>query len=408
MLSGLAWDEEESTQESIRALKPVPPPSSEWPPSEIRRDTIVELDESSGWGPSTERAPATVSSAKVDDVLTHWEDGDPTRPQPRTRASSHSRETVAVESAAPGSLGDGSMDDHMPDSAIRRSSDRHPKSIPLPLLDGELDLQEQGTLQMADEEDMRATLRRDVVSLSPDELQLLPESLPSMRAPLPSQVVVDERLLGEVAALRRWLRFSLAMGLMALVVSAVLAVLLVSTPAGGSTLRLGSALGGLAPTIDTEPPPPVAAVTVEQGIKATTDQVDLRMIVDGVERGTLPVTVRDLEPGVHEVRFEGGEAFASEKRRVMVPEGEMVDLGEVALKRERVEVLIALSNPYASVALTPIGGLPEPVSGPWPKTIYLPEGKYTLTAAKRGKRAQMVMLDLSLDKPKREIQLRIR
>ncbi len=132
------------------------------------------------------------------------------------------------------------------------------------------------------------------------------------------------------------------------------------------------------------------------------------MIVDGVERGTLPVTVRDLEPGMHDVRFEAGEAFGVQARRVMVPEEGMVDLGEVTLDRERVEVLIALQSPFASVAVTRFGGLPEPVSGPWPRTIYLPEGKYTLTAAQRGKKAQMVMLDLTLDKPKREVVVRLR
>lgn len=389
MLDGLAWDEEESTtRESIRALRSVPRLDEVAPPSAAvestaRRDTIVELDD----GPSTDRAPSTQSSAKVDNWLTNWDDGDPTHPQARERAVS---DIVGVESAAPASI--------VPESAIRRSSDRHPKSTPLPLA------KELGTVEM-DDEDMRETVRREVVSLTPE---MIPPSVPSLRSLMPSQVVVDERLLGEVARLRRWLRFSLALGAMALVVSVVLAVLLVSAPVGGSTLQLDAAWSSLVPAIDVDAPPSAAASPIERGLSATSEQPDVRMIVDGVERGTLPVTVRDLEPGMHDVRFEAGEAFGVQARRVMVPEEGMVDLGEVTLDRERVEVLIALQSPFASVAVTRFGGLPEPVSGPWPRTIYLPEGKYTLTAAQRGKKAQMVMLDLTLDKPKREVVVRLR
>lgn len=389
MLDGLAWDEEESTtRESIRALRSVPTPDSMAAESVPRRDTIVELDE----GPSTDRAPSTQSSVKIDNWLTNWDDGDPTNPQARERVTS---DIVGVESAAPASL---RRSDRVPASAIRRSSDRHPKSTPLPLA------KELATVEM-DDEDMRETVRREVVSLTPE---MIPPSVPSLRSLMPSQVVVDERLLGEVARLRRWLRFSLALGVMALVVSVVLAVLLASAPVGGSTLRLEAGLGALAPTIDAETPPAVVDAPIERGLTATSDQPDVRVIVDGVERGTLPVTLRDLEPGVHVVRFEAGEAFGVDERRVMVPEEGMVDLGEVTLDRERVEILIALQSPFASVAVTRFGGLPEPVSGPWPRTIYLPEGKYTLTAAQRGKKPKMVMLDLSLDKPKREIVLRLR
>lgn len=406
MLDGLAWDDEESTRESIRALRAVPTrsvpasvaPESAAPQTSPRRDTIVELDE----GPCTDRAPSTQSSAIIDGSLTSWDDGDPTHPHARARVTS---DIVGVESAAPESL---HAPEGVPESVIRRSSDRHPKSTPLPLA-RELSTGEVGTVEM-DDEDMRATVRREVVNLASGRSgEMTPPSLPSLRSLMPSQVVVDERLLGEVARLHRWLRFSLALGAMALVVSVVLAVLLASAPAGGSTLRLEAGFGVVAPALEADTSPPAPAMApIERGLTATSDQPGVRMIVDGVERGTLPVTVKDLEPGMHEVRFEAGEAFGVDERRVMVPDEGVVDLGEVTLVRERVEVLIALQNPFASVAVTRFGGLPEPVSGPWPRTIYLPEGKYTLTAAQRGKKAKMIMLDLSLDKPKREIVLRIR
>ena len=292
MLEGLAWDDEESTRESVRALHSVPRLDEPAPDSTARRDTLVELDE----GPCTDRAPSTQSSAEVDNRLTNLDDGDPTHPRGCSRTIS---DVVGVESAAPAS-------GLSPQSAIRRSS-------------------EIGTVEM-DDEDMRATVRREVVSLTPE---MTPPSVPSLRSLMPSQVVVDERLLGEVARLRRWLRFSLALGAMALVVSVVLAVLLVSGPAGGSTLRLEAGFGALAPTVEAEAPPPVAVAPVERGLTATSEQPGVRLVVDGVERGTLPVTLTDLEPGMHEVRFEAGEAFGIDRRRVIVPEEGIVDLGEI-------------------------------------------------------------------------------
>jgi hypothetical protein len=75
---------------------------------------------------------------------------------------------------------------------------------------------------------------------------------------------------------------------------------------------------------------------------------------------------------------------------------------------QNVEVVVTLLTPHASVALTPFGGLPDAVSGPWPRILSLAPGRYTLTAAKMGRAPVMRMLDLSLDQPRREVSLALR
>ncbi len=79
----------------------------------------------------------------------------------------------------------------------------------------------------------------------------------------------------------------------------------------------------------------------------------------------------------------------------------------LAVPEGRVEVVITLLTPNASVVLTRFGEMPQQVSGPWPVTLHLEPGKYTLTGSRMGKRPIMRMLDLSLDRPRREVTLAV-
>jgi hypothetical protein len=378
VLEGLKWDADEMVTRPALSRIDDPAATNELrPPAEAEdapaRDTMVDD------GPRTEReqAPSTVTSAQATsaqaDWSQDWDDSDPTHPHRRRLSSS----IVPVESAAPASMpplrGAGLVetDSEPPASAIRRTGDRHPVSLPIPLL--------------GDDEDFKATVKRGTA---------------------PAVVAIthsDGALHDEIARLKRWLALSLGLALVALLVAAVLASVMLF---GGSPVPMRATTSGLvAPAVTVASPAPVVAP--KQAIKAAGD-ASIRMFVDDEARGALPQVVDDLQPGVHMVRFEGGEAFEPSTRRVIVEADDTVDLGTIALERTKVEVLVALMTPTASVVLTPIGGLPEPVSGPWPKSVYLPPGKYTLAAAKRNKTPVMVMLDLSLDKPRREVVLKIR
>ncbi|HEY4120830.1 MAG TPA: hypothetical protein VGM56_23365 [Byssovorax sp.] len=67
------------------------------------------------------------------------------------------------------------------------------------------------------------------------------------------------------------------------------------------------------------------------GVKAVSDQPGVRVFVDGVDRGALPIDVGDLSPGPHTVRFDGGAALVASEETLRLGPGEVKDLGVVRL-----------------------------------------------------------------------------
>ena len=67
------------------------------------------------------------------------------------------------------------------------------------------------------------------------------------------------------------------------------------------------------------------------GVKAVSDQPGVRVFVDGVDRGALPLDVGDLKPGAHTVRFDGGAALVASEETLRLAPGEVKDLGVVRL-----------------------------------------------------------------------------
>ncbi|MCC6555202.1 MAG: PEGA domain-containing protein, partial [Polyangiaceae bacterium] len=86
------------------------------------------------------------------------------------------------------------------------------------------------------------------------------------------------------------------------------------------------------------------------GFKAASAQQGVKVFVDGAEKGTLPVELT-LAPGAHKVRFEGGERFEKLEQTVDVTQGQMKDLGNVALKVVKGQVTLELVTQGAAVTL---------------------------------------------------------
>jgi hypothetical protein len=117
-----------------------------------------------------------------------------------------------------------------------------------------------------------------------------------------------------------------------------------------------NALAVAAPVATTAPtaapaPAPVAAAS---GFKVSGPS-SVKVFVDGVERGTLPLTVDNLAPGSHKLRFDGGDKFESKEREIVVESGKVADLGAVELA----ETKPAASAPPPS---TPPAPTPTPTA----------------------------------------------
>jgi serine/threonine protein kinase len=99
----------------------------------------------------------------------------------------------------------------------------------------------------------------------------------------------------------------------------------------------------------TTPDAPVASGT---GFKASSSQAGVRVLVDGKERGTLPVNLTDLEPGQRKLRFEGNERLEPLEKTIEVEKGKLTDLGDIQLKVLKGRLTLELDTEGAEVVLS--------------------------------------------------------
>ncbi|WP_437604116.1 PEGA domain-containing protein [Sorangium sp. So ce590] len=124
------------------------------------------------------------------------------------------------------------------------------------------------------------------------------------------------------------------------------------------------------------------------GVKASGAQPGVKVLVDGVEKGTLPLEV-SVSPGEHKIRFDGGERYEPVEQTVEVGQGQMKDLGAVALKVLKGQVTLDLATSGASVKLVSAKGtekkLPDSAwKKPPVKVEVNPSEGWKVVAAKRG------------------------
>jgi hypothetical protein len=93
----------------------------------------------------------------------------------------------------------------------------------------------------------------------------------------------------------------------------------------------------------------------ELKIVGTDGEKNVKVIVDGTDKGTLPVDLRDLTPGTHKVRFDGGDRYEKIERSVDLVAGQTRDLGEIRLKVLKGQVTLDIVTPGINVTLVKRG-----------------------------------------------------
>lgn len=93
--------------------------------------------------------------------------------------------------------------------------------------------------------------------------------------------------------------------------------------------------------------PPSSSIT---GFKAASSQSGVKVFVDGAEKGTLPLEL-PLPPGSHKIRFEAGDRYEKREQTVEIAQGQLNDLGSVALKVVKGQVTLELATDGAAVTL---------------------------------------------------------
>ena len=93
---------------------------------------------------------------------------------------------------------------------------------------------------------------------------------------------------------------------------------------------------------------PVAQVTT---LKIGGSQPGVRVFVDNADKGSLPLELKDIAPGTHKIRIEGGERYEKLEQSVDVAAGQVKDLGELKLKVLKGQVTLDLVTEGANVSL---------------------------------------------------------
>ena len=100
---------------------------------------------------------------------------------------------------------------------------------------------------------------------------------------------------------------------------------------------------------------PVAGGAASIKIGGTEAEKSVRVIVDGSDKGTLPIELKDVSPGTHKIRFDGGDRYEKLEQVVEVGAGQAKDLGEIKLKVLKGQIALDIVTPGVSVTLVKRG-----------------------------------------------------
>jgi hypothetical protein len=161
---------------------------------------------------------------------------------------------------------------------------------------------------------------------------------------------------------------------------------------GTHLVRVSAA--GYPPTADIGVKVPAGEETVQNvelappsqgtGIKVTSEGRGLKLIVDGKEIGPLPQEIRDLRPGEHKIRIEGGDRYEPFEKTVNV-QLEQMETIEPKLKVKKGLATIKLGRNAEGATVMLVSGNERRPIPRFPLAVELEADKeYSIVAEKRG------------------------
>jgi hypothetical protein len=129
---------------------------------------------------------------------------------------------------------------------------------------------------------------------------------------------------------------------------------------------------------------PLESIASRTGISVGGRYPEVKVWIDGEERGTLPLRVTDLAPGPHRLRIAGSDRYEQLERTVEVSAGRMSDLGEIKLPVRLGRITVDLATPGAAVLIVR-DGTRKVMHGPWPMSVDVTTADaWRLSASKPG------------------------
>jgi hypothetical protein len=181
--------------------------------------------------------------------------------------------------------------------------------------------------------------------------------------------------------------------------------------AGPHTVRVLSANMGLDPVTAEVKSGSIERLLLAAKAAAATlvvggSQPNVRVFVDGVDRGSLPVRLDDLAAGTRQIRL-AGDRYKPIERTVEVKPGDTVDLGTTTLEVTRGRVVVDVKDDGVRVLLVRNGDRAhaKTLDGPFPRPIEVEtsSGSWKLIATKTGAADFVAPLDFSDGIPERAL-----
>jgi hypothetical protein len=140
---------------------------------------------------------------------------------------------------------------------------------------------------------------------------------------------------------------------------------------------------------------PLESISSRTGISVGGRYPEVKVSVDGEERGTLPLRVTELAPGPHRLRIAGSDRYEPVERTVEVAAGRVSDLGEIKLAVRLGRITVDLATPGATVLIVR-DGTRKVMHGPWPMSVEVTTADaWRLSASKPGFEDFEMPLDFS-------------
>jgi serine/threonine-protein kinase len=128
----------------------------------------------------------------------------------------------------------------------------------------------------------------------------------------------------------------------------------------------------------------LARPTQGTGVKVSAEGRGLKLLIDGKEIGPLPQEIRDMTPGDHRVRVEGGERYEPFEKTITVEPDQVVNL-EPKLKVKKGLATIKLGNNAEGAHVMLVTGDERRPIPRFPLAVDLEADKaYSIVAEKKG------------------------
>jgi len=120
------------------------------------------------------------------------------------------------------------------------------------------------------------------------------------------------------------------------------------------------------------------------GLKVVAEGAGLKLSVDGKDYGPLPQELKDLSPGEHSIRIDGGERYESMERKVTVEPDKLTTLEPKLKVKKGLATIKAGSNADGAKVLLVSGSERRPVPSLPLRVDITSEKPYSIVASKKG------------------------